>query len=211
MQSSSEIIDKTDFKGAIAAIASISSVGIALGLSSPLLAIILDNRGYSATVIGANAATAGIGRDGDGTSANERSPRTEKRAIPQEWRRGKNGTERRGMIQRRRRQRRQRRCRVALVNQRVPQPAYRNVASAINIQRETAAMACSAEISFPSCHRPTGRERMRRTGQMADARVGSAVETAKEAVERRAKRGKRSFWTFCRRSTVDAITYLARL
>jgi MFS family permease len=60
MSSPSNIAQKTDFKGAIAAIASISSVGTALGLSSPLLAIILDQRGYSATVIGANAATAGI-------------------------------------------------------------------------------------------------------------------------------------------------------
>jgi len=60
MTSLQQSVIPTDFKGAIAAIASISSVGIALGLSSPLLAIILDNRGYSATVIGANAATAGV-------------------------------------------------------------------------------------------------------------------------------------------------------
>lgn len=51
---------KTDWLGASAAIASISAVGIAIGLSFPLLSIILDNRGYQAGLIGANAATAGV-------------------------------------------------------------------------------------------------------------------------------------------------------
>jgi MFS family permease len=49
-----------DRRGAIAAISSISAIGIAIGLSFPLLSIILDNRGYSADIIGANAAMAGI-------------------------------------------------------------------------------------------------------------------------------------------------------
>ncbi len=52
--------DETDLRGAFAAIASISSIGIALGLAFPLLSIILDNRGYSGAVIGANAAMAGV-------------------------------------------------------------------------------------------------------------------------------------------------------
>jgi MFS family permease len=43
-----------------AAIASISAVGIAIGLGIPLLSVILENRGYSATVIGANTAVAGL-------------------------------------------------------------------------------------------------------------------------------------------------------
>lgn len=43
-----------------AAIASISAVGIAIGLGMPLLSVILENRGYSATVIGANTAVAGL-------------------------------------------------------------------------------------------------------------------------------------------------------
>src|SRR5690606_30682869 len=43
-----------------AAIASISVVGVAIGLGVPLLSVILETRGYSATVIGANTAIAGI-------------------------------------------------------------------------------------------------------------------------------------------------------
>ncbi|WP_170990164.1 MFS transporter [Aquamicrobium sp. LC103] len=43
-----------------AAIASISVVGIAIGLGVPLLSVILETRGYSATTIGANTAVAGI-------------------------------------------------------------------------------------------------------------------------------------------------------
>ncbi|MGB7286524.1 MAG: MFS transporter [Salaquimonas sp.] len=52
--------EETDLRGAFAAIASISAIGIAIGLSSPLLSFILDNRGYSGAMIGANAAVAGI-------------------------------------------------------------------------------------------------------------------------------------------------------
>lgn len=43
-----------------AAIASISVVGIAIGLGMPLLSVILDERGYSTTMIGLNTAVAGI-------------------------------------------------------------------------------------------------------------------------------------------------------
>ncbi len=43
-----------------AAIASISVVGIAIGLGVPLLSVILESRGHSATMIGANTAVAGI-------------------------------------------------------------------------------------------------------------------------------------------------------
>lgn len=43
-----------------AAIASISVVGIAIGLGIPLLSVILEDRGYSATMIGLNTATAGL-------------------------------------------------------------------------------------------------------------------------------------------------------
>lgn len=43
-----------------AAIASISVVGIAIGLGVPLLSVILESRGFSASMIGANTAVAGI-------------------------------------------------------------------------------------------------------------------------------------------------------
>ena len=43
-----------------AAIAAISVVGMAIGLGVPLLSVILESRGYSATAIGANTAVAGI-------------------------------------------------------------------------------------------------------------------------------------------------------
>lgn len=43
-----------------AAIASISAVGVAIGLGVPLLSIILEQRGHSATAIGFNTAVAGI-------------------------------------------------------------------------------------------------------------------------------------------------------
>ena len=43
-----------------AAIASISVVGIAIGLGMPLLSIILETRGYSASMIGMNTAIAGL-------------------------------------------------------------------------------------------------------------------------------------------------------
>lgn len=43
-----------------AAIASISVVGIAIGLGIPLLSVVLEQRGYSATMIGLNTAAAGL-------------------------------------------------------------------------------------------------------------------------------------------------------
>ena len=43
-----------------AAIASISVVGIAIGLGMPLLSIILETRGHSASMIGLNTAVAGL-------------------------------------------------------------------------------------------------------------------------------------------------------
>lgn len=43
-----------------AAIASISVVGIAIGLGMPLLSVILETRGYSASMIGLNTAVAGL-------------------------------------------------------------------------------------------------------------------------------------------------------
>jgi MFS family permease len=52
--------DETDLRGVFAAIISISAVGIAIGLSFPLLSIILEKRGYSGAMIGANSAVAGI-------------------------------------------------------------------------------------------------------------------------------------------------------
>ncbi len=52
--------DETDLRGAFAAIASISSIGIAIGLSLPLLSLILDTRGFSGAMIGANSAVAGL-------------------------------------------------------------------------------------------------------------------------------------------------------
>jgi MFS family permease len=51
---------KVDFWGAVAAIATISSVGVAVGLSFPLLSFLMEQRGYSSTIIGANTAMAGI-------------------------------------------------------------------------------------------------------------------------------------------------------
>jgi MFS family permease len=43
-----------------AAISAISVVGIAIGLGMPLLSVVLETRGHSATMIGLNTATAGI-------------------------------------------------------------------------------------------------------------------------------------------------------
>ncbi len=52
--------DRVDIWGAVAAIATISSVGVAIGLSFPLLSFLMEQRGYSTTIIGANTAMAGI-------------------------------------------------------------------------------------------------------------------------------------------------------
>jgi len=53
-------LESVDWLSAGAAIASISAVGIALGLGLPLLSVILERRGISASMIGANTAVAGI-------------------------------------------------------------------------------------------------------------------------------------------------------
>lgn len=53
-------VKAVDWIAAGAAIASISAVGVALGLGLPLLSVILERRGISATMIGANTAMAGI-------------------------------------------------------------------------------------------------------------------------------------------------------
>ena len=53
-------IERVDWVATGAAIASISAVGIALGLGLPLLSVILESRGISTTMIGANTAVAGI-------------------------------------------------------------------------------------------------------------------------------------------------------
>lgn len=48
------------WRSIIAAISSISVVGIAIGLGMPLLSIIMESRGHSATMIGLNTAVAGF-------------------------------------------------------------------------------------------------------------------------------------------------------
>jgi len=48
------------WRSASAAIASISVVGIAIGLGVPLLSIILEQRGYAASLIGLNSAVGGV-------------------------------------------------------------------------------------------------------------------------------------------------------
>ncbi|MBP0615395.1 MFS transporter [Jiella mangrovi] len=52
-------LESVDWLTAAAAIASISAVGIALGLGLPLLSVILERRGISSSMIGLNAAVAG--------------------------------------------------------------------------------------------------------------------------------------------------------
>jgi MFS family permease len=55
-----EHAERTHWRSIAAAIAAISVVGIAIGLGTPLLSVILESRGYSATIIGLNTAVAGI-------------------------------------------------------------------------------------------------------------------------------------------------------
>lgn len=54
------IFDGSDTRGVIAAIASISVVGIGMGLSFPLLSLLMEQRGIASSMIGANTAIAGI-------------------------------------------------------------------------------------------------------------------------------------------------------
>ncbi|ATU93778.1 hypothetical protein BLM14_10250 [Phyllobacterium zundukense] len=60
MQTSDQATVRSSWRALVAAIATISSVGVAIGLGIPLLSVILESRGHSATMIGLNAAVAGI-------------------------------------------------------------------------------------------------------------------------------------------------------
>lgn len=51
---------RIDLWGVAAAIATITSVGVAVGLSFPLLSFLMEQQGYSTTIIGANTAMAGV-------------------------------------------------------------------------------------------------------------------------------------------------------
>ncbi len=51
---------RSDWHGIVAAITSISTVGIGLSLGLPLLALVLESRGVSGTAIGINTAMAGV-------------------------------------------------------------------------------------------------------------------------------------------------------
>lgn len=53
-------VEKIHWPSLVAAIAAISAVGVAIGLGLPLLSIILEKRGIPSTLIGLNAAMAGI-------------------------------------------------------------------------------------------------------------------------------------------------------
>ena len=60
MQTVDQVLVRTHWRALVAAIATISAVGVAIGLGIPLLSVILESRGHSATMIGINAAVAGI-------------------------------------------------------------------------------------------------------------------------------------------------------
>jgi MFS family permease len=53
-------VARTRWLSVSAAIASISVVGIAIGLGTPLLSVVLESRGHSASAIGLNTAVAGV-------------------------------------------------------------------------------------------------------------------------------------------------------
>lgn len=55
-----QAIEHVQWRAISAAIASISVVGIAIGLGIPLLSVILESRGHSSSMIGLNTAVAGI-------------------------------------------------------------------------------------------------------------------------------------------------------
>ena len=55
-----KIFAGSDMRGVIAAITSISVVGTGIGLSFPLLSLLMEQRGIAASIIGANTAVAGI-------------------------------------------------------------------------------------------------------------------------------------------------------
>lgn len=50
----------TRWRSLAAAIATVTAVGVAIGLGIPLLSLLLESRGYSSTMIGANTAFAGL-------------------------------------------------------------------------------------------------------------------------------------------------------
>lgn len=56
----SEIIRPEQWRSLGAAVATISAVGAAIGLGIPLLSVLLESRGFSASTIGANTAVAGL-------------------------------------------------------------------------------------------------------------------------------------------------------
>lgn len=60
LEEAEEQLEQIDWISVGAAIASISAVGTALGLGLPLLSVILEERGVSSTMIGANTAVAGV-------------------------------------------------------------------------------------------------------------------------------------------------------
>jgi MFS family permease len=60
LQQNTAVAGKMRWLSITAAIASISVVGIAIGLGIPLLSVILESRGHSASMIGLNTAVAGI-------------------------------------------------------------------------------------------------------------------------------------------------------
>lgn len=57
---STEPLEEIHWPSLVAAISSISAVGIAIGLGLPLLSIILEKRGISSSLIGLNSAMAGV-------------------------------------------------------------------------------------------------------------------------------------------------------
>ncbi len=57
---SSATAETINWRGAIAAIATISVVGISLGITIPLLSVLMEKQGHSSTLIGANTAFAGV-------------------------------------------------------------------------------------------------------------------------------------------------------
>lgn len=59
-ETAAEGTDSVQWLSICAAVASISVVGVAIGLGIPLLSIILEQRGHSASMIGLNTATAGL-------------------------------------------------------------------------------------------------------------------------------------------------------
>ena len=56
----SKALEGTDKRSAIAAIASITVVGMGLGLTGPLLSLLMEEQGYSSTMIGANTLMVGL-------------------------------------------------------------------------------------------------------------------------------------------------------